>query len=487
METKTFICCTSKCVDETMKLLEGNHPKFAVVGHPNKGKSSIVSSLAMDDTVQISDTPGTTTQKRSFPLSVDGKVLYELFDTPGFQRARQVLAWLEKHDVSAAKRHEVVQQFINAHKNDPKFNDEVELLEPIMEGAGIIYVVDGSKPYGEEYEAEMEILRWTGQPSMALINHIDDTDYSAEWKRALGHYFKMVRTYNPMEATAQQHISILESMAQLKEEWIDSIKSSIVLFENYQTQKIQKSASNIAKMLTIAIAKKEKLPLNTKAVSTALEKELEEQYKHVLRKLEEGTQKNLERIWNHEHLQKEQLLLPYEGMDLFSEETASLFGLSQQEMVLMGAGSGAAAGAAIDLFTVGHTLLLGGAIGAVVGGISAYFGFDKLSEIKVLGHTIGQRYVEMGPMKNRNFPYILLGRTLYYVTELARRSHAKRDIAKFAMDQSFKEQWLSDSLKKELEKFHKKFRSGKVVEAEDLGEYELLIQTVLEKLIGKLQ
>ena len=55
------------------------------------------------------------------------------------------------------------------------------------------------------------------------------------------------------------------------------------------------------------------------------------------------------------------------------------------------------------------------------------------------------------------------------------------------MDQSFKEQWLSDSLKKELEKFHKKFRSGKVVEAEELGEYELLIQTVLEKLIGKLK
>jgi small GTP-binding protein len=129
-------------------MLTTSHPKFAVVGHPNKGKSSIVASLAMDDTVQISDTPGTTIKKRSFPLSVDGKVLYELFDTPGFQRARQVLAWLEKHDVSAAKRHEVVELFINAHKGDPKFNDEIELLEPIMEGAGIIYVVDGSKPYG---------------------------------------------------------------------------------------------------------------------------------------------------------------------------------------------------------------------------------------------------------------------------------------------------------------------------------------------------
>ena len=85
-----------------------DHPKFAVVGHPNKGKSSIVSSLALDDSVQISDTPGTTTKKRSFPLMVDGKVIYELFDTPGFQRARKVLAWLEEHDVSADKKYEVV-------------------------------------------------------------------------------------------------------------------------------------------------------------------------------------------------------------------------------------------------------------------------------------------------------------------------------------------------------------------------------------------
>ncbi|MDD2400395.1 MAG: 50S ribosome-binding GTPase, partial [Sulfurovum sp.] len=45
-----------------------SHPKFAVVGHPNKGKSSIVSSLALDDSVEISDTPGTTVRKCSFPL-----------------------------------------------------------------------------------------------------------------------------------------------------------------------------------------------------------------------------------------------------------------------------------------------------------------------------------------------------------------------------------------------------------------------------------
>jgi predicted GTPase len=111
-----------------VETMSTEYPKFAVVGHPNKGKSSIVSALALDDTVQISDTPGSTVRKQSFPLKVDGKILYELFDTPGFQRARRVLSWLQKHDVSADKRHEVVQAFIDAHREDERFRDEIELL-----------------------------------------------------------------------------------------------------------------------------------------------------------------------------------------------------------------------------------------------------------------------------------------------------------------------------------------------------------------------
>ncbi len=463
------------------------HPKFAVVGHPNKGKSSIVASLAQDDTVQISDTPGTTTKKRSFPLTVDGKVLYELFDTPGFQRARRVLAWLQQHDVSATKKHEIVEQFINKHKDDPKFNDEIELLEPIMDGAGIIYVVDGSKPYGEEYEAEMEILRWTGQPSMALINHIDDTDYSEEWKRALGHYFKMVRTYNPMQATLEQHISILESMAQLKEEWIAPVKASIKLFENYQERMLEKSSDTIAKLVYISVAMVEKLSLNLDEASDDEKKQIEENYKNRLRVIEDGTQKNIETIWNHDHLQKQQPLLPFKGMDLFSEESASIFGLTRKELLITAATSGAITGAGVDLLFAGHTLLIGAVAGAVVGTVGAYFGFDELSEVKILGKTLGKRYLQMGPMENRNFPYILLGRAVWHTIQVANRSHAQRGVVNLAMDSSFKDKWLNDDLRRSLEKYHKKFRSGDEMKAEELAEYEKLIRGVLESLIGSLK
>ena len=42
------------------------HPTFAIVGHPNKGKSSIVATLAEDESVSISPDPGTTRVARSF-------------------------------------------------------------------------------------------------------------------------------------------------------------------------------------------------------------------------------------------------------------------------------------------------------------------------------------------------------------------------------------------------------------------------------------
>lgn len=458
------------------------HPKFAVVGHPNKGKSSIVSALSMDDSVQISDTPGTTTKQRAFPLKVDGKIVYELFDTPGFQRARHVLAWLEKHDVAADQKHEVVDRFIQAHKDDPRFNDEVQLLEPIMEGAGIIYVVDGSKPYGKEYEAEMEVLRWTGQPSMALINHIDDSDYSAEWKRALAHYFKMVRTFNPMQVSLEQHLKILESMAQLKEEWIEPVKASIRLLESYHEQMLARSASLISQLIYDATTLVETLAFESESSSKEEKEKIEHNYKNRLRKLEYQTQEKLERVWNHHQLEMKQENLTFEGMDLFSEETASVFGLTRKELMITGASSGAVAGAGIDLLFLGHTLLLGGVIGGLAGGVGAYFGFDELSEIKVLGQTLGKKYLQIGPMENRNFPYILLGRILFYTIKVSKRSHAKRDSVEMQMQRSFKAKWLDEDLRKSLEKYHKMFRSGKEIENEDFKAYEKLIVGVLHRL-----
>ncbi|MFA6013140.1 MAG: GTPase, partial [Desulfobacteraceae bacterium] len=118
-------------------------PEFAVLGHPNEGKSSLVSTLSEDDTVRISPYPGETTECRVFPVIIDGREIVRFTDTPGFQVPQKTLAWFEhcsEHGINKVK------EFIEKNKNDPLFRDECELLKPLARNANIIFVVDGSRP-----------------------------------------------------------------------------------------------------------------------------------------------------------------------------------------------------------------------------------------------------------------------------------------------------------------------------------------------------
>src|SRR5438445_13409632 len=91
-------------------------PRFAVVGRVNKGKSSIVATLAEDDTVRIDPRPGTTTEVREYPVRVDGRTLFVLVDTPGFEDAARALAWLRSREVSAAEGPARVAELLRAYQ-----------------------------------------------------------------------------------------------------------------------------------------------------------------------------------------------------------------------------------------------------------------------------------------------------------------------------------------------------------------------------------
>jgi len=460
-----------------------NYPKFAVVGHPNKGKSSIVSTLALDDSVKIGNIPGTTQVKRSFPLRVDGKIIYELFDTPGFQRARRVLSWLKERDTTADRRLDVVKEFVETHRDDERFRDEIELLEPIVNGAGIIYVVDASKPYGAEYEIEMEILRWTSQPSMAILNLIGKEDYREDWKRALGQYFRLVRTFNPLKATFREHIQLLESMAQLKEEWIEPIKEAIYVLEKFHNQKIDKTIDVIVDTMIDTLSYVEKRRLKAKSASSLEIEEIKRRYRDKIIKKEKGAEKKIEEIWNHRSVEKISHILELDNIALFSKESASVFGLKQKELILMGAGAGAVGGAGIDLLLGGSSLFAGSLIGGLIGGVGAIVGFDNLYEVKILGQKIGKRELVVGPMQNINFPYILLSRILYYASAIAKRSHASRETIELKNLENFASSIFDKETRDRLEKVHSLLRDGKAIKDDLKKEYKEIIKSIYLKLI----
>ena len=99
-------------------------PVFAVVGHPNKGKSSIVATLAQDDTVAISAQSGTTQVSEALTLD-QGEARYSLVDTPGFQRPTAVLAWLRSHAETAEKRQSAVSAFVEDEDCRRNYPDEL--------------------------------------------------------------------------------------------------------------------------------------------------------------------------------------------------------------------------------------------------------------------------------------------------------------------------------------------------------------------------
>ena len=449
---------------------------FAVVGHPNKGKSSIVSSLALDDSVQIGDTPGTTQVKRGFPLKVDGKIIYELFDTPGFQRARRVLGWLNAQEVvSADKRSDVVRAFVAEHRHDARFRDEIELLEPILDGAGIIYVVDASKPYGVEYEVEMEILRWCGQPSMAILNLIGEEDYREQWKSALGHYFRMVRTFNPIEATFREHMDLLESMAQLKEEWTKEIKVAITVLDELHQQKVEQTIDTIVENIKKTLSFVYTQEIEGEKATKKEEEEAKKGYREEIVEIEKEQERAIEFIWNHRSIAKVESALVLDDVGLFSQESASIFGLSQKSLVVTATSAGAITGAGIDLMLAGQTWLMGSLIGGVVGGMGAMFGFNNLYSLEILGKNLGKRELSIGPMKNLNFPYILLGRAMYHASVIAKRSHALRESVKLEDEEFYTEQIINGEMRKELEKVHIKLRKSEEVSDELWNEYKKVI------------
>lgn len=410
-------------------------PTFAVVGHPNKGKSSIVATLSQNDAIAIALEPGTTRARQSYPLSVDGKTLYTLVDTPGFQRPRRVLEWLEAHSVSASDHSETVRAFVVQHQGDGRFTDECELLAPLIAGAGIIYVVDGSVPYSAEHEAEMTILRWTGQPSLALINSIGLDDYSATWQSALGQFFQVVRKFDAVRAPFEQHLSLLKAFGQLEPSWEKALEQATHYLSAQRQRRRSEAAGIIAKALLDMMSFQEKRILNFEQTGDASESALAETlrqrwYQHQ-RQREQTLRTNIEHLYQHQHIRRQEAELQWHSEhDLFSEDSRKHWAVSKRYLATAGFGAGAISGAGLDALTLGSSLGAGALVGGLIGAAGSYLYGNKLIlpalNISLLGD--GLKTATFGPVQDAQFAYVILGRAVDHWWHISNRNHAGRDL-----------------------------------------------------------
>ena len=415
-------------------------PVFAVVGRANKGKSSIIATLAEDDRIEISPIPGTTRRCEAFPVSLDGRTLFTLVDTPGFEQAPAVLHWLEATSPPSDRRRERVREFVATFEGSGDFVEERELLGPILEGAAILYVVDGARPYRDNHRAEMEILRWTGRPSMALVNRIGEGDHAAAWRSALEQYFKVVRDFDAHEATFEERIRLLRTFRELDEAWRAPLGEAIRALGRERRRRRSEVIDIITGLLVDA------LTFTLRSAEGELESpaKLEALFHQRLRDMERTAHRKVEVLYQHEAVDwgyEGELERPVFGEDLFAEKTWSTLGLTMRQLLAAYTLSGAAAGGILDAMVGGLSFgtgaLLGGAAGAGAALLQVGDRFAKATTAEGIAGRLGRALsggeaYRIGPFAHRNFPFILLDRALLHYDSVRSRAHARNALAEEA-------------------------------------------------------
>lgn len=416
-------------------------PALVVVGRANTGKSTLIATLTESPSIQISDVPGTTTEARRFDIEAHGKKIFSIIDTPGFEDAAGALAHIEKFSTSTSDRAAAVRKFLKAWENSSEFQAERRLLEPVMAGGAILYVVDGSYPYRPSVEAELEILRWTGQPRMALINRTADSDYSDSWEAPLDQYFSLVREISARDATWNDRLDLISALGVLRSDWKEPIDDVVSALNANWRRRRQEAAREIASMLAKALTHKRRESVARADDLNSDKARLEEAFHDDLRNIEKRQRIAVESIYGFKslnHVEADSLSLPKLEEDLFATETWNLLGLSTGQLVAAGAAAGALTGLAGDAAVGGLSGGGGALIGGAIGAASAMFAKrDQIMKATVesTGLAVPEwlrrsasetEAIVVGPHKGRNFPWVLVSRAMTHWHVVEARTHAQR-------------------------------------------------------------
>ena len=455
-------------------------PEIAIIGHPNEGKSSVLSTLAEDDSVRISPVPGETTECRSFPVIIDGRERLRFTDTPGFQNPRRLLSELETMTGSSREKFVQLRKFT---ASESRFRDDHELMVPIERGAGIIYVVDGSRPVRTVDRCEMEILRQIGKSRMAILNcKQEEPRFIEEWKEEFRKHFNTSRVFNAHRATYAERIELLETLKAIDQDWSQVLSEIISAIKQDWASRARTSASLVCTQLAESLSLTLSQPIDDRTNITVQEEKLLADYQDKIITLEKQTQRHLKILYKHNIFNYS--LPPYSVLreDLFSKQSWQLLGLTPKQTAIIGGIGGAAVGAGVDIAALGHGLGLFTALGSITGAVGAIAGGSMMkARASILGITFAGPEIQIGPAQNVSLLFILLNRALLFYSHTINWAHGRRDdqsIAPPAHDpqlSGFTGKWQASSLKKCNSFFHSVSKDDSPLQEKNRKELEELI------------
>lgn len=449
-------------------------PRLAIMGHPNAGKSSVVATLTENDRIAIDKRAGTTTESDVYPVIIDGQTIIEFIDTPGFQNPSAILEWFQAN----AGLTDLAGAFIQAHRHDPLFAHDCALLEPVAAGAGIILVVDGSKRIKEKDRIEIELLRLTARPRMAILNNLTNQPrHMHQWQDTLCKAFNSVREFNAHRATYAERIKLLRALKSIDQRWERRLEQTIEAFERDWERRTDQAATTILELLrdSLSFSYSESFKdkrLVFKSGQDRAKAQVMAGFGNGLRALEHEAQQQIRANFRHNvwDLAPNSIL----GQDLLSEEVSKALGISRGQLAMAGAAAGAASGVTIDIAAAGTSLGAAALLGAAAGGVLGFMGGNALAKLDIEKRAGTQRYTA-GPVTNPKFPFILLDRIILYSARAMNWSHGRQAADEAAPDrvpdreiaaQGFTEA-LSSQEQRVLAKFFAAARRGKSSDTED--------------------
>ncbi|MCD6271513.1 MAG: DUF3482 domain-containing protein, partial [Deltaproteobacteria bacterium] len=340
--------------------------------------------------------PGETMECQAFPVVIDGQEIIRFIDTPGFQNPRKTLAWIRNYQEADDR---ILQGYLEIHAGKPDFRDDARLLEPIARGAGIIYVLDGSRPVRKVDLAEMEILRLTGRPRMAIINcKEDETVYLEQWKMEFRKHFNAIRVFNANKATYAERIELLDNLKGIDQDWGPALETVISAFEKDWEQRNSQAAKIICDLLEECLGYSIVRIYTRNSDEKSLKKGLREEYNRTIEKIEKRAYRKIRKLFKHNIFN---FPLPAHSIlseDLFSKKTWQFLGLTPKQLIAAAGMAGGAVGAALDLAAAGLTFGIFPTAGGILGaGWAALGGGKRLAKAKVVGLDLGGQQIRIGP------------------------------------------------------------------------------------------
>ena len=436
------------------------HANFAVIGKPNNGKSTIISTLTFDDRIEIADEIGTTKKSAKYLYNYMGKNVSAYYDTPGFEKAKLILIYIEEHKETVTSINQILQNFIDEYSNNTSTKKDIEILKAIIQSDFLVFVINISENFNKNVIGyELEILKELKKRTIILFNQVDkNKDYSSTWINELKKYDLVnIHQIDPLNSQHENIIHILASLYSLNSGVYDTqqLDNVIRTYRTHYDQNLKSSSELISKYLRDVL--QIEVNITRKDFDSGKGYELIQK----INKKEKDIQKELSNLWGYYQVKVE------DKRENYDHEINKTISLSKKEKAVASAIIGSSVFATITgVLSGGLGAPAGAALGGLGGAIVGYFSDGKLYESnffkKDVKITVSKKDIDLS--------IILITRILEFFKTIIRHGHANRNTV--IVNKIEKRNFTKDEIKF-ITEIHKSFVNDKnsndyIIKLEDL-------------------